>query len=98
MIWLLLAGVPVVTGALLALPIAIGIAVGFARWAIRDLTGIDLFLADAVTGKVKTKLVAPSVGSHFDALSFLYSAGSWSPDARVSPVSSDVVRPVTAAS
>src|SRR4030095_3247478 len=32
--------------------------------------------------KVKAKLAAPGVLSHFDALSFLYSAGTWSPDAK----------------
>ena len=53
-----------------------------AFFSSRDLTGIDLFVADAVTGKVQAKLASPSVGSHFDALSFLYSAGSWSPDAK----------------
>jgi Tol biopolymer transport system component len=53
-----------------------------AFFSSRDLTGIDLYLADAVTGKVLTKLAAPTVGSHLDALSFLYSAGTWSPDAK----------------
>jgi Tol biopolymer transport system component len=53
-----------------------------AYFSSRDLTGIDLYLADAVTGKVQAKLAAPSVGSHFDALSFLYSGGSWSPDGK----------------
>ena len=53
-----------------------------AFFSSRDLTGINLYLADAVTGKVEAKLAAPSVMSHFDALSFLYSAGSWSPDGR----------------
>jgi hypothetical protein len=53
-----------------------------AFFSSRDLTGIDLFLADAITGKVQAKLASPSVSSHFDALSFLYSAGSWSPDAK----------------
>jgi dipeptidyl aminopeptidase/acylaminoacyl peptidase len=53
-----------------------------AFFSSRDLTGIDMYLADAVTGKVRAKLAAPSVTSHFDALSFLYSAGSWSPDAK----------------
>jgi Tol biopolymer transport system component len=53
-----------------------------AYFSSRGLTGIDLYLADAVTGKVEAKLAAPSVGSHFDALSFLYSAGSWSPDGK----------------
>ena len=49
----------------------------------RDLTGIRiLFLADAVTGKVKSKIASTGVLSHFDALSFLYSAGTWSPDAK----------------
>ena len=53
-----------------------------AFFSSRDLTGIDLYLADAVTGKVQAKLAAPSVGSKFDALSFLYSAGTWAPDAK----------------
>ena len=35
-----------------------------------------------MTGKVEAKFAAPGVLSHFDALSFLYSAGSWSPDAK----------------
>jgi hypothetical protein len=53
-----------------------------AFFSSRDLTGINMYLADAVTGKVQAKLAAPGVLSHFDALSFLYSAGSWSPDAK----------------
>ena len=53
-----------------------------AYFSSRDLTGINLYLADAVTGKVKSKIAAPGVLSHFDALSFLYSAGTWSPDAK----------------
>ncbi len=53
-----------------------------AFFSSRDFTGINMYLADAVTGKVESKLAAPGVLSHFDALSFLYSAGSWSPDAK----------------
>ena len=53
-----------------------------AFFSSRDLTGINMYLADAVTGKVAAKLAAPGVMSHFDALSFLYSSGSWSPDAK----------------
>ena len=53
-----------------------------AFFSSRDLTGINMYLADAVTGKVEAKLAAPGVLSHFDALSFLYSSGSWSPDAK----------------
>lgn len=46
----------------------------------RDLFTIDLFLADAHTGKILKKLVSSNTDSHFDALRFLDSAGSWSPD------------------
>jgi hypothetical protein len=53
-----------------------------AFFSSRELTGINMYLADAVTGKVQAKLASPGVMSHFDALSFLYSSGSWSPDAR----------------
>jgi hypothetical protein len=53
-----------------------------AFFSSRDLTGIDLYVADAITGKVQGKLASPGVSTHFDALSFLYSAGSWSPDAK----------------
>ena len=53
-----------------------------AFFSTRDLTGVDLYVADALTGKVHGKLAAPGVATHFDALSFLYSAGSWSPDAK----------------
>lgn len=48
----------------------------------RDLFSIDLFLADARTGEVKRRLVSASADPHFDALRFLDSAGSWSPDGR----------------
>jgi hypothetical protein len=53
-----------------------------AFFSTRDLTGVDLYVADALNGKVLGKLAAPGVATHFDALSFLYSAGSWSPDAK----------------
>jgi hypothetical protein len=45
-----------------------------------DLFGIDLFLADAETGEVLTKLQSVGSDPHFDALRFLESAGTWSPD------------------
>jgi Omp85 superfamily domain/WD40-like Beta Propeller Repeat len=48
----------------------------------RDLFSIDLFVADAATGKVERKLVSSSTNSHFDALRFIDSAGSWSPDGK----------------
>ena len=46
----------------------------------RDIFGIDLYIADAQTGKIVRRLTSPNNDNHFDALSFLASAGSWSPD------------------
>ncbi|MBI4408783.1 MAG: PD40 domain-containing protein, partial [Gemmatimonadetes bacterium] len=48
----------------------------------RELFTIDLYLADARTGKVLKKLASPATDAHFDALSFINSAGAWSPDGR----------------
>ncbi|MDT7856194.1 BamA/TamA family outer membrane protein [Rubrivirga sp. S365] len=47
-----------------------------------DLFGIDLFLADAETGEVLTKLESVGTNTHFDAIRFIESAGTWSPDSR----------------
>lgn len=44
------------------------------------LFSIDLFVADAKTGEVVKKLTSPNRTPHFDALSFISSAGTWSPD------------------
>ena len=46
----------------------------------RDLFGIDLFLADAETGEILKKLESVGLNPHFDALRFINSAGTWSPD------------------
>ncbi len=46
----------------------------------RDLFGIDLFLADAQTGEVLKKLGDIDSDRHLDALRFINSAGTWSPD------------------
>jgi Tol biopolymer transport system component len=51
-----------------------------AFFSSRDLFGIDLFLADAQTGKVIKKLASPASDRHFDAISFVNSSGDWSPD------------------
>ena len=48
----------------------------------KDLFSIDLFVADAMTGKVLKKVVSASTNPHFDALRFIDSAGSWSPDGK----------------
>ena len=53
-----------------------------AFFAARDLFGYDLYLADAATGRSVKKLANISTSGEFDALSFLSSAGAWSPDGR----------------
>ena len=53
-----------------------------AFFAARDLFGFDLYLADAATGKSVKKLANASTSTEFDALSFLSSAGAWSPDGK----------------
>jgi hypothetical protein len=46
------------------------------------IRGVELKLADATTGEELATLAAPGLSTRFDALSFLYSAGSWSPDGK----------------
>jgi len=48
----------------------------------RDLFTVDLFLADPETGEVTRKLVSAQGNPHLDALRFIDSAGTWSPDGR----------------
>jgi hypothetical protein len=48
----------------------------------RDLFSIDLYLADAITGRIVRKLVDTALESHFTSLQFIGSAGSWKPDSR----------------
>jgi Tol biopolymer transport system component len=55
-----------------------------AFFARRGLFTVDLFVADANTGKIVKKLTGPNADPHFDALSFISASGSWSPDARSS--------------
>ena len=51
-----------------------------AFFSSRGLFSIDLYLADARTGKVLRRLASPRETPHFDALSFISTAGAWSPD------------------
>ena len=53
-----------------------------AFFAHRGLFTVDLFVADANTGKIVKKLTGPNADPHFDALSFVSASGSWSPDAK----------------
>jgi WD40 repeat protein len=48
----------------------------------RDLFSIDLFLADARTGKIKRQVTKTAVDPHLQSLEFIESAGSWSRDGR----------------
>lgn len=48
----------------------------------KDLFGIDLFLADAKTGRIIRKLTSQVANSHIDDFNFLESAGAWSPDSK----------------
>jgi surface antigen Omp85-like protein/WD40 repeat protein len=43
----------------------------------RDLFSIDLYLADAHTGKVIRKITNTATSPHFESLQFLQSAGAW---------------------
>ena len=48
----------------------------------RGLFSVDLYLADAQTGRIIDELASPVNSPHFEAISFISSAGSWSPDSR----------------
>ncbi len=48
----------------------------------RDLFNINLFVADAQTGKVVKKVRDLSTDPHFDAIRFIASSGTWSPDGK----------------
>jgi Tol biopolymer transport system component len=48
----------------------------------RELFSINLYLADAKTGKIIRRLVESDRDAHFESLRFIESAGAWSPDSR----------------
>jgi Tol biopolymer transport system component len=48
----------------------------------RNLFNTNLFVADAETGEIVQQLEGTRSNPHFDALRFINSAGSWSPDGR----------------
>jgi len=43
----------------------------------RNLFSIDMYLADAKTGEIKTRLIKTAVDPHFESLQFIKSSGSW---------------------
>src|SRR5688572_27036723 len=46
----------------------------------RDLFSIDLYLADARTGKIEDKITETALDPHVDSLQFVNSAGDWTRD------------------
>ena len=48
----------------------------------KDLFSVDLYLADAATGRIVRKLTSASSDPHVDALRYIDSSGTWSPDSR----------------
>ena len=48
----------------------------------KELFSIDLFLADAQSGKIIRKLTSRTSNTHIDEFSFIESAGAWSPDSK----------------
>jgi WD40 repeat protein len=49
----------------------------------RERVSVDLYLADAETGKEIRKLASTATNPHFDSLEFIESAGGWSPDGKL---------------
>ena len=48
----------------------------------KSLFSIEMFLADAHTGKIINKLTETATNAHIDAINFIGSSGSWSPDGK----------------
>jgi Tol biopolymer transport system component len=53
-----------------------------AFYSEKNLFSIDLFLADAATGKILHKISSTVHRNEIDALNFIESAGTWSPDSK----------------
>ncbi|MGE5360050.1 MAG: BamA/TamA family outer membrane protein [Bacteroidales bacterium] len=45
----------------------------------KDAFSVDMFVADAMTGAIKRKIVSTATDPHFDSLQFTDSAGAWDP-------------------
>jgi Tol biopolymer transport system component len=48
----------------------------------KNLFTVDLFLADAKTGRILRKLTSKVSNTHIDEFNFIESAGAWSPDSK----------------
>jgi Tol biopolymer transport system component len=45
----------------------------------RSRLSIDLYIADAATGRIERKLISTAADPHYDSLQFISSAGGWDP-------------------
>lgn len=48
----------------------------------RSIFSIDLFIADAATGKVVRKLTSTATDPHYSSIQFIYSAGGWDAESK----------------
>ena len=48
----------------------------------RSRLSIDLYVADAATGRIERKLISTAADPHYDSLQFISSAGAWDPSGR----------------
>ena len=48
----------------------------------RSRFSIDLYVADAMTGRIQRKLISTAADPHYDSLQFISSAGAWDPTGR----------------
>lgn len=53
-----------------------------AFFSSRGIFSVDLYIADAKTGEVERRIATAGNGPHSDALRFINSAGTWSPDGK----------------
>lgn len=53
-----------------------------AFFSSRDLFSIDLYIADAQTGKILRKVTDTATDAHLDSIEFIDSAGAWSHDGK----------------
>lgn len=53
-----------------------------AVYSSKDLFAIDLFIVDVASGKVVQRLGSSESDQHFDAVRYVNSIGSWSPDSK----------------
>lgn len=53
-----------------------------AFFSTRNLFSIDIFLADAKTGKIKKTVLKTALSAHLQSLEFINSAGAWDPTSK----------------